>query len=131
MLMSLQEAEQQGGNIIILYPVEYIHDINVDIFLSTNFLIDLEYSHNPKLKKNECININAILGELRQNMEGTIQENIGFYNLYDNPYVEASKQKIDILIGENLNELFFGNMEYLPENSIDLPNRFNIVTNVI
>nr|CAD2203187.1 unnamed protein product [Meloidogyne enterolobii] len=63
-------------------------------------------------------------------MEGTIQENIGFYNLYDNPYVEASKQKIDILIGENLNELFFGNMEYLPENSIDLPNRFNIVTNI-
>ncbi|CAK5021190.1 unnamed protein product [Meloidogyne enterolobii] len=131
MLMSLQEAEQQGGNIIILYPVEYIHDINVDIFLSTNFLIDLEHSHNPKLKKNECISINIVLGEPRQNMDGTIQENIGFYNLYANQDVEAFKEKIDILIGEHLIELFFGNMEYLPENSIDLPNRFNFVTKVI
>uniref|UniRef100_A0A915NW07 Uncharacterized protein n=1 Tax=Meloidogyne floridensis TaxID=298350 RepID=A0A915NW07_9BILA len=131
MLTSLQEAEQQGGNIIILYPVQYNHDINIDIFLSTNFLIDLEHSQNSKLRKDECININLVLGELRQNMEGIIQENIGFYDLYDTPDIAASKQKIDILIGENLNELFFGNIEYLPENSIDLPNRFNFVTKVI
>jgi len=127
MLTSLQEAEQQG-NIIILYPVQYNHDINTDLFLSTNFLID---SNNSKLRNDECININMVLGELRQNMEGANQENIGFYNLYDTPDIAASKQKIDILIGENLNELFFGNIEYLPENSVNLPNRFNFVTKVI
>uniref|UniRef100_A0A914NBT4 Uncharacterized protein n=1 Tax=Meloidogyne incognita TaxID=6306 RepID=A0A914NBT4_MELIC len=128
MLMSLQEAEQQGGNTIILYPVQYNHDINTDIFLSTNFLIDLGHIHNPKLKNDECTLIDIVIGELRQNMEGANQENIGFYYLYDNPYVAASKRKIDILIGENLNELFFGNIEYLPENSVNLPNRFNFVT---
>nr|CAD2184010.1 unnamed protein product [Meloidogyne enterolobii] len=123
MLMSLQEAEQQG-NIIILYPVQFIHVNNNYIFPFTNFLIDFVYSHDYKLTRNECITINIILG-------GPIPQNIGFYNLYDNPYVAAYKQKIDILIGENLNELFFGNMEYLPENSIDLPKRFNFVAKVI
>ncbi|CAK5075188.1 unnamed protein product [Meloidogyne enterolobii] len=118
MLMSLQEAE---NHVNVIYPVEFEHVANINIFPFANFLINIGDLYNPKLTYEECQNINNILG---------IQGNIGFYTLY-NQVQEIVKRKIDILIGQNLIELFIGNKEYLPENSENLPNRFNFVMKVI
>nr|CAD2199661.1 unnamed protein product [Meloidogyne enterolobii] len=117
MLMSLQEAE---NHVNVIYPVEFEHVANINIFPFANFLINIGDLYNPKLTYEECQNINNILG---------IQGNIGFYTLY-NQVQEIVKRKIDILIGQNLIELFIGNKEYLPENSENLPNRFNFVMKI-
>jgi len=114
MLMSLHEAENRVN---VIYPVEFRDVDNINIFPFTNFLIDIENLYNPKLTYEECQNILQI------------QANIQFYTLYDQVH-EIVKRKIDILIGQNLNELFIGNKEYLPEDSENLPNRKNFVMKV-
>uniref|UniRef100_A0A1I8B547 Uncharacterized protein n=1 Tax=Meloidogyne hapla TaxID=6305 RepID=A0A1I8B547_MELHA len=122
--MSLQEAEE---GVYIIYPVEFKTDDKREIspimiiFLQFIYLNNYLAEENQKLTYEECQNIlnsfqwnlNAMFEEKNKQIMGeTNQENIPFYKLY-NKSNELVRQKIDILIGQNLNELFFQNQEYL------------------
>uniref|UniRef100_A0A914LBX1 Uncharacterized protein n=1 Tax=Meloidogyne incognita TaxID=6306 RepID=A0A914LBX1_MELIC len=109
MLMSLQEAENSGDNII--FPTSFNPD--TDVIVQTHLrLLYIHFATDGVLTSNECY---TIFGKYYSNTQQT------FYQLFEGLDIEIQKKLEQIIINPFLvNEMSLNQEEYLQENTQNL-----------